>query len=394
MYLCYFHYRWYFGAISRSQADKLLLQTTNENGSFLVRDSERASGGYCLSVKKSDEVIHYRVQKAEGVGYFVGQKLSFPTLSDLIAHYKRQQDGLCAILSVPCFIENPQTAGLSRETNNVWDINRKSIHLMEKLGAGQFGEVWHAKWNDTIEVAVKTLKPGITGVNEFLDKVSVMRKLRHPKVIQVYAVCTKEKPIYIITEFMKHGSLLDHLRGSGRSLELRHLIDIGAQVAAGMAYLEENNYIHRNLAARNVMMSGRLTCKVADYGLTRDDDTCVDNTVAKFMVKWTAPEAALYSKFSIKSDVWSYGILLYELISYGRFPYPGMNNAQVLEALQGDYRMPCATCCPEHLYKIMLDCWKSDPSARPTFDVLQCQMEEFFTETVHTDLFPNQVTNT
>ena len=370
------------------------MHTNNENGSFLVRDSERASGGYSLSIKNAEEVTHYRVQRTESLGYFVGQKSCFQTLSDLIAHYKKQQDGLCACLRVPCFVEKPQTAGLSRETNNVWDINRKSIRLMKKLGAGQFGEVWHALWNNSVEVAVKTLKPGIMGVNEFLDKVALMRKLRHPKVIQVYAVSTSVKPIYIITEFMKHGSLLDHLRESSRSLELRQLIDVGSQVAAGMAYLEENNYIHRNLAARNVMMSGRLTCKVADYGLTRNDDTCEDNSAAKFMVKWTAPEAALYSKFSTKSDVWSFGILLYELISYGRFPYPGMNNAQVLEALQTGYRMPCPTCCPEHLYDIMLDCWKDDAATRPSFDTLQCKMEEFFTETVHTNLFPNQATNT
>ena len=370
------------------------MHTTNEDGSFLVRDSERASGGYSLSVKNAEEVIHYRVQRTEGTGYFVGQNSSFQTLPGLIVHYKKQQDGLCASLSVPCFVEKPQTAGLSRETNKAWDLDRKSIHLMKKLGAGQFGEVWDAMWNNTIEVAVKTLKPGIMGVNEFLEKAALMRKLRHPKLVQVYAVCTKEKPIYLMSEFMKHGSLLDNLRGSGRSLELRHLIDIGSQVAAGMAYLEEKNYVHRNLAARNVMMSGRLICKIADYGLTRNDDTCEDNTGAKFMVKWTAPEAALYNKFSTKSDVWSFGILLYELISYGRFPYPGMNNAQVLEALQTGYRMPCPTCCPEHLYNIMLDCWKNDTTARPKFNTLQCKMEEFFTETVHTDLFPNQVTNT
>ena len=391
-FLCVSFCRWYFGAITRNQADKLLMHTINENGSFLVRDSERASGGYSLSVKSSEDVIHYKIQKAEGVGYFVGQKSSFQTLFDLIAHYKKQQDGLCASLLHFCFAEKPQTVGLSREANKDWDINRNSIRLMKKLGAGQFGEVWHGMWNNMLEVAVKALKPGIMGVTELLEKAASLRKLRHPKLVQVYAVCTKDKLMYFITEFMKHGSLLDHLKSTSRSLELRHLIDLGSQVAAGMVYLEENNHIHRNLAARNVMMSGRLTCKVADYGLTCNDDTCEDNSGTKFMVKWMAPEAALYSKFSIKSDVWSFGILLYELISYGRFPYPGMNNAQVLEALQTGYRMPCPSCCPEHLYNIMLDCWKSEATARPNFITLKCKMEDFFTETVHTSLYPNQLT--
>ena len=386
-------YRWYFGNIDRFQADKLLMATSNGNGSFLIRDSERASGGYSLSVKHEEEVTHYRIQKTESLGYFVGRKAPFQTLSELIAHYKKLPDGLCACLTSPCFVEKPQTVGLSKETNQAWDIDRKSLYLFKKLGAGQFGEVWQALWNDNTEVAVKVFKPGTMDVSKFLEKAAMMRKLRHPKLAQVYAVCTKEQPIYIITEYMKHGSLLDHLRGNGRSLELRHLIDMGSQVATGMAYLEEKNFVHRNLAARNVLMSSKYTCKVTDYGLALDGNSCEDNTAAKFIIKWSAPEAALHSQFSIKSDVWSFGILLYELITYGRFPYPGMNNAQVLEALQTSYRMPSPMCCPEQLYNIMLECWKNEAAARPTFGTLQWKMEEFFTETVHANLYPNQGTN-
>lgn len=335
-------------------------------------------------------MTHYRVQKMEGMGYFVGRKASFETLLDLIAHYKKQSDGLCATLSNPCFVEKPQTAGLSKPTNTAWDIDRKLIRLSKKLGTGRFGEVWQGRWNDSIEVAVKSFKQGEIGESKFLEKAAMMRKLRHPKLVQVYAVCTKEQPIYLITEFLKHGTLLDHLKSNGRSLELRHLIDMGAQVAAGMAYLEENNFIHRNLAARNVLMSGHYTCKVTDYGLCRDDNT----TGAKF-VKWTAPEAALDNKFSIKSDVWSFGILLYEVVSYGRFPYPGMNNAQVLEALQDSYRMPAPMCCPDQLYNTMLECWHKEADARPTFELLQQRLEDFFTKTLHTaNLYPTEGTST
>ena len=100
----------------------------------------------------------------------------------------------------------------------------------------------------------------------------------------------------------------------------------------------------------------------------------------QFPIKWTAPEAALYSRFTIKSDVWSFGILLYEIVTYGRFPYPGMSNAQVLENLQQDYRMPCPMGCPDQLYEIMRECWREDPESRPTFETLQWRLEEFFTE--------------
>ena len=364
------------------------MQPFNANGSFLVRDSESTPGDFSLSVRADEleNVKHYKIRRIDldvgGFKFFITRRVTFETILELIQYYEKQADGLCVNLKAPCLIpEKPQATGLSREANEAWEIDRKSIHLVKKLGAGQFGEVWLGEWNGTTEVAVKTLKPGIMGAREFLEEAAMMRKLRHPKLIQLYAVCTREEPIYIITELMKHGSLLEYLRGDGRSLQLPQLIDMGAQVAAGMAYLEERNYIHRDLAARNVLVSENLICKVGDFGLTRviDEDIYGPHSGANFPIKWTAPEAAMYSRFTIKSDVWSFGILLYELITYGRFPYPGMNNAQVLDEIQRGYRMPRPMGCPEHLYEIMGDCWKNDASVRPTFETLQWNLEEFFT---------------
>ena len=358
------------------------MQQFNSCGSFLVRDSETTPGDFSLSIRDTEKVRHYKIRRLDVGGFFVTRRVTFETIPELIQYYEKQADGLCVNLKAPCLIsEKPQTAGLSREANEAWEIDRKSIRFVKKLGAGQFGEVWMGIWNGTTEVAVKTLKPGTMGAQEFLEEAALMKKLRHPKLIQLYAVCTTEEPIYIITELMKHGSLLEYLRGDGRALKLPQLIDMGAQVASGMAYLEEKNYIHRDLAARNILVSENLICKVADFGLARviDEDIYEAHTGAKFPIKWTAPEAAMYSRFTIKSDVWSFGILLYELITYGRFPYPGMNNAQVLEALQTGYRMPCPMGCPEQLYEIMRECWKDDSLSRPTFETLQWRLEEFFT---------------
>ena len=160
---------------------------------------------------------------------------------------------------------------------------------------------------------------------DFLAEAQIMKKLRHTKLIQLYAVCTAEEPIYIITELMKNGSLLEFLQGKGRNLKLPQLIDMSAQIASGMAYLESQNYIHRDLAARNVLVGENNIVKIADFGLARiiKEDEYEARVGARFPIKWTAPEAANYSKFSIKSDVWSFGILLTELITYGRIPYPG-----------------------------------------------------------------------
>ncbi len=160
---------------------------------------------------------------------------------------------------------------------------------------------------------------------DFLTEAQIMKKLRHPKLIQLYAVCTLEEPIYIITELMRHGSLLEYLQGKGRTLKLPQLIDMAAQIASGMAYLETQNYIHRDLAARNVLVTDNNIVKIADFGLARliKEDEYEARVGARFPIKWTAPEAAHYSKFSIKSDVWSFGILLTELVTFGRIPYPG-----------------------------------------------------------------------
>lgn len=149
-----------------------------------------------------------------------------------------------------------------------------------------------------------------------------------------------------------------------------------------MAYLEAQNYIHRDLAARNILVTENLICKVADFGLARliDEDTYQAHTGAKFPIKWTAPEAALYNKFTIKSDVWSFGVLLTELVTYGRIPYPGMTNPEVLAQVERGYRMPCPAGCPDKLYQVMLDCWKALDYERPTFETLQWRLEDFFSE--------------
>uniref|UniRef100_A0A1X7URZ2 Tyrosine-protein kinase n=1 Tax=Amphimedon queenslandica TaxID=400682 RepID=A0A1X7URZ2_AMPQE len=372
---------WYFGKLKRNEAEKQLMMPYNDYASYLVRDSETTPGDFSLSVRDTNRVRHYKIRRLDDGSFFVTRRVQFATIPELIMFYQRQADGLCTILKTPCrAVEKPQTAGLSRQANEEWEIDRQQVKLLRRLGAGQFGEVWEGLWNGTTQVAVKTLKPGTMSPQEFLQEAGLMKKLRHPKLIQLYAVCTEEEPIYIITELMKHGALLDYLRGDGRSLQQAQLIDMCAQVAAGMAYLEQQNYIHRDLAARNILVGEHLICKVADFGLARviDEDIYEAHTGAKFPIKWTAPEAAMYNRFTIKADVWSFGIVLYEVITYGRFPYPGMTNAQTLEAIQQGYRMPPPQNCPDKLYSVMLDCWREEPETRPTFETLQWQLEEFY----------------
>jgi fyn-related kinase len=278
-------------------------------------------------------------------------------------------------------VQKPIIGGLAKDK---WEIPRKELKKADLLGSGQFGEVHKGYWNRNTVVAIKTLRADAADVSQFLEEAQVMKTLIHHKLVQLYGVCTVDEPICIVTELMKNGALLDYLKtAKGKQLSIEILIDMGAQVAEGMAFLESKNYIHRDLAARNVLVGEDNVVKIADFVLARaiPDDVYVAQAGAQFPIKWTAPEAIFYNKYTIKSDVWSFGILLAELITYGRIPYPDLRNAEVIQMLKHGHRMECPSNCPEELYDLMLQCWNEDPHKRPTFESLRFLLEDFFSIT-------------
>ena len=355
------------------------MKSFNGHGSYLIRDSETDHGDYSLSIRDRDQVRHYRIRQLPNGDFFVTRRIHFVTIPDLVAYYQKQADGLCVNLIQPCALsENPQ-AQTTGQANDEWEIDRRRIIIIEKQMDGEFSEVWEGMWDGTTSVSVKICKLQIMTLfaQNFLQTAALMKKLRHPNIIQLYAVCTREEPVYIITEFMKHNSLLEYLRGEGRVTKFPQLIDMALQVAEGMAYLEKKYIVHRYLTAQNIQVGENLICKLANFEMARVIDDA--QNPAAVATKWTAPEALLYDKFTIKSDVWSFGIVLYEIITYGRFPYPAMTNTEVLEQLKQGYRMPQPRTCPDKLYDIMYNCWQEEPINRPTFETLKWQLENFFT---------------
>ncbi|XP_051881316.1 tyrosine-protein kinase HCK-like isoform X3 [Pristis pectinata] len=374
---------WFFKGISRKDAERQLLAPGNKLGTFLVRESETNKGAFSLSVRDRDSkygdiVKHYKIRLLDDGGHYITPRAMFPNLQKLIQYYSKNSDGLCQRLTKPCPMLAPRKPWWPDE----WEIPREALKLTSKLGAGQFGEVWMGYYKNNTKVAIKMLKEGSMSPEAFLEEANLMKTLQHDKLVQLYAVVTKE-PIYIVTEFMAKGSLLDFLKtDEGMKIELTKLIDMSAQIAEGMAYIERKKYIHRDLRAANILVSETLVCKIADFGLARlIDHEYTAREGAKFPIKWTAPEAINYGTFTIKSDVWSFGVLLTEITTYGRVPYPGMSNPEVIRSLERGYRMPRPDNCSNELYDIMLNCWKNAPEDRPTFEYLQSILEDFFTAT-------------
>ncbi|TSM04817.1 Ephrin type-B receptor 2 [Bagarius yarrelli] len=259
------------------------------------------------------------------------------------------------------------------------EIDMSCVKIEQVIGAGEFGEVCSGNLRlpgkREFLVAIKTLKTGYTEKQrrDFLSEASIMGQFDHPNIIHLEGVVTKSCPVMIITEFMENGSLDSFLRQNDGQFTVIQLVGMLRGIAAGMKYLCDMNYVHRDLAARNILVNSNLVCKVSDFGLSRflEDDTSDPTYTSalggKIPIRWTAPEAIQYRKFTSSSDVWSYGIVMWEVMSYGERPYWDMSNQDVINAIEQDYRLPAPMDCPNTLHQLMLDCWQKDRNNRPKF---------------------------
>uniref|UniRef100_A0A3P8UR35 receptor protein-tyrosine kinase n=1 Tax=Cynoglossus semilaevis TaxID=244447 RepID=A0A3P8UR35_CYNSE len=281
----------------------------------------------------------------------------------------------------------------------VWELPRDRLVLGKILGKGCFGQVVLAeamgldknKPTRITKVAVKMLKADATekDLSDLISEMEMMKMIgKHKNIINLVGACTQDGPLYVVVEYASQGNLREYLRsrrplgleywsGSRQSslgsLEVRELVSCAYQVARGMSYLASKKCIHRDLAARNVLVTEDNVMKIADFGLARDVhyiDYYKKTTNGPLPVKWMAPEALFDRIYTHQSDVWSFGVLLWEIFTLGGSPYPGVPVEELFKLLKEGHRMDKPSTCPQELYLMMRDCWHAVSSRRPTFQQL------------------------
>ncbi|XP_030627969.1 cytoplasmic tyrosine-protein kinase BMX-like [Chanos chanos] len=365
-------YPWYVGNLSRVRAEQLLREKGKE-GSFVVRDSSQ-KGMYTVSLfsQALDElngtVRHYLVNVSADGKYYLAQKHLFDSIPQMIQYHQLNGAGLLTRLRHPAITNDNKAPSVYGE----WELCRDEITLLQELGSGQFGVVQLAVWKGKYKVAIKMVKEGSMSSDEFIEEAQAMMKLRHPKLVTLHGVCTDMFPIYIVTEFMSNGCLLDYLKNHGKELQPSQLLDMCLDVCDGMTYLEREQFIHRDLAARNCLVDQDLTVKVSDFGMARYvlDDQYTSSVGTKFPVKWAAPEVLNYTRFSSKSDVWAFGVLMWEVYTLGKKPYELYDNAQVAEMVSQGHRLYRPQLATAELYQVFGSCWHELPEERPSFQQL------------------------
>ncbi|CAH3163253.1 unnamed protein product, partial [Pocillopora meandrina] len=308
--------------------------------------------------------------------YVIKRKKVFRSQSSISS--ERGQTTCAVYANLPCLEEEKQ-----------WEFPKNKLHIEKYVGKGAFCVVAQARAEGLGTVAVKIPKENSTDSNkeDLLAEYELMRQLQHhPNIIRLMGAVTMSDPVMVLFEYIPFGDLLGYLRRSrglsdnyykdpdvkpSSSLSSKQLLKFSREIADGMAFLSANKIVHRDLAARNVLVGEEETCKITDFGMARDvqgGDIYQKRSKGRLPVKWTAVEALLYGSYTTKSDVWSYGIVLYEIFTIGGRPYPTVPAHNIPYKIKGGYRMPKPAHLDDDIYALMSECWDMEPDRRPTFD--------------------------
>ncbi|XP_075828586.1 fibroblast growth factor receptor 2 isoform X8 [Microtus pennsylvanicus] len=311
--------------------------------------------------------------------------------------------------------DTPMLAGVSEyelPEDPKWEFPRDKLTLGKPLGEGCFGQVVMAeavgidkdKPKEAITVAVKMLKDDATekDLSDLVSEMEMMKMIgKHKNIINLLGACTQDGPLYVIVEYASKGNLREYLRARRppgmeysydinrvpeEQMTFKDLVSCTYQLARGMEYLASQKCIHRDLAARNVLVTENNVMKIADFGLARDInniDYYKKTTNGRLPVKWMAPEALFDRVYTHQSDVWSFGVLMWEIFTLGGSPYPGIPVEELFKLLKEGHRMDKPANCTNELYMMMRDCWHAVPSQRPTFKQLVEDLDRILTLTTN-----------
>ncbi|CAJ0590421.1 unnamed protein product [Cylicocyclus nassatus] len=359
---------YYHGLLRREDLDELF----KKGGDYLVRMGETKEGeakdfivSISLCSKNKKQLKHFVISRTPH-GFSVDNVNFFPDIVQLIEYYSVRKVGLNGIL-----FQTEDTVLKRPICRASWELTHGQVELGEKLGEGHFGSLMKGKLtlNNTqrhIDVAVKTAKKECSEneIAEVLKEARIMRNMIYPHIVRLYGVAVDKEPILIVMELMANGDLKSFMRKKPSNKKQK--LCWTAQAAYGLDYLHSRHFIHRDIAARNCLLSKNLTLKIADFGLAREGDVYTVATRRKLPVKWISPEVLENNVFSLKSDVWSFGILVWEIMTNGATPYEGLPNAKVKEMmLQGKHnKFPPDT--NSQVVELVQSCWLRDPAYRCT----------------------------
>ncbi|XP_076296807.1 protein tyrosine kinase 2 Fak isoform X3 [Lasioglossum baleicum] len=271
-----------------------------------------------------------------------------------------------------------------------YEIVRNQVELGEIIGNGQFGNVHKGSYkgrdNQVIAVAVKTCKvdADLATSEKFLEEAYIMQQFEHPHIIRLIGVCS-EAPIWLVMELARLGEMRAYLQSNKQRLDLATLLLYTFQLSTALSYLESKKFVHRDIAARNVLVSTHNCVKLADFGLSRwvEDQSYYTASRCKLPIKWMAPESINFRRFTTSSDVWMFGVCMWEILMLGVKPFQGVKNHDVIHKLENGERLALPNHCPPRLYSLMSQCWSYEPSKRPTFREIRETLHEILLEEKH-----------
>ncbi|XP_048476482.1 tyrosine-protein kinase SYK [Rhincodon typus] len=329
---------WFHGKKSRDDAERCILRGSRTNGKFLIRDRDD-KGSYALCLIHEGKIYHYRIDRDKTGKLSIPDGKKFDTLWQMVDHYCYKSDGLLQVLTEPC--PNPDHPVDSFGLTQAPPI--PSHHPQQEGKGGIFSRIKSSSFP----------KSGSKKVSLCLYSQLTMKNMQK----------------------LKHANAFP-------DVTINNIVELVHQVSMGMKYLEEKNYVHRDLAARNVLLVTQHYAKISDFGLSKainsEENYYKAKSTGKWPIKWYAPESINFFKFSSKSDVWSFGVMMWEAFSYGLKPYKGMKGQEVVQMIESNKRLDAPVRCPVEMYELMRECWTYKANDRPGFVTVEHRLREYY----------------